>query len=163
MDSNLLITVLSITVTIISVFIAVYQIYLTRKPFKVITRGRQYSLEGLWKGKYTQDNKTGGNKLEGEMRLSLSPGRKKVIGIVTITSYYYKKDYEFIVDGGFKADRFLFLNYWNKNDSVTQFGNIILELTSNAEILKGRFIGYGPESEKIVTAQIVFNKTIKNK
>lgn len=53
--------------------------------------------------------------------------------------------------GVYKHGRFLALDYKQiSNRSAIHFGSILLEIPSNGRRLEGRFLGYGPHSDRLV-------------
>ena len=62
------------------------------------------------------------------------------------------------VTGSFYDDRFLRLDYKNKDPAIIQYGLAILELLPTANKLEGKFLGYGPIAKRLVAGGITLEK-----
>jgi len=71
----------------------------------------------------------------------------------------YDQVHALLVEGALNHNRFLFLTYENSDDTVLQFGNIILEFTNpigeRSSAMAGKFIGFGPNSKQLVSGEVV--------
>ena len=90
--------------------------------------------------------------------MELNVGRKKVIGSGTINGGNNMGMMSVILEGGYRNDRFLKMDYHNKDTDIIQFGTFILELSEDKLTLKGNFLGYGPYSKKIVDGTVELTK-----
>ncbi|MGB4847027.1 MAG: hypothetical protein WBP41_03865 [Saprospiraceae bacterium] len=151
-----LITLSSVTVTVISVLIALYQIANYSADYVNIGSKRKKALKGNWFGKFKQHNLINGSELSGDMKLTLNSKRKLITGDIDLFQQYFNKHDFLIVKGGMRNERYLILQYRNLNDNIIQFGFMFLEFSSNCKRLSGKIVGYGPESEKIVSADVQF-------
>lgn len=159
MDTSTLITVISTVITIISILIATYQVYQNSKDYINFSSKRRKAIEGKWAGTYSQNNKISDTHVEGEFAVDLKIRGKRVIGIIDVkTPSLSVEDRILIVEGGFRDERFLSLSYKNKQGEIMQFGYMMFELSPNGKNLKGKFLGFGPESEQVISGDTILKK-----
>ncbi len=165
MDLVTIITCVSVAITLLSIGVAVFQILDSKKEFISLSRGRQSAINGKWTGTFRQDNLVNEKELVGTMMINLKTKGKLVKGFGEYGGKYgdqfsYREN--ILLKGGFKHDRFLVLDYYNKNDQKTHFGHYILELSSEGDQLKGKLIAYGNKSEAVIAADILLRKESVN-
>jgi|SRR5262245_3883744 len=120
---------------------------------ETITSSRRKAIEGNWKITCIQEIKGEGVPDGFTGTLSFEAGQKIVKG--KIAYEHYKRGPAVLnLKGGFYNDRFLKLEYENEIYRVIQFGVIILELSANGSTLRGRLLGFGADSEMLVTGKI---------
>jgi hypothetical protein len=120
---------------------------------QTITSSCRKAIEGNWKLTCIHEIKGEGIPDGFTGVLSFEAGQKIVKGKIAYENY--KRGPTVLkLKGGFYNDRFLKLEYENEVYRIIQFGVIILELSANGSTLRGRLLGYGPESEMLVTAKI---------
>jgi hypothetical protein len=120
------------------------------RHYVLVTESRRRQLEGRWSGKALQAE-TGSYEFD----IILQAGRKKISGSGTLKG---PRRMYILFEGGYRNDRFLELMYRNEKDEVIQFGTLIFELHPESSKLKGRFVGYGPLSEKLVSGEVEMEK-----
>lgn len=65
---------------------------------------------------------------------------------------------QFRLRGGFLHDRFLRLEYENRDNAAIQFGSVVAELSADGKTISGGYIGFGAQSQRIVTGTIALTK-----
>lgn len=159
MDNNLLLGILGIIGTVLAPIVTLFiKQYLDQRPLKNLSSQRRKSIEGNWKGTVTHKNPMQGWPKSVPIELKFSVKRKKVIGAGSYHSFVDSKERKWKLEGGFRTDQYLLLNYQNSDLSVIHFGSIILRLSSNGKIMSGNLIGYGPENEAVISALIDLEK-----
>jgi hypothetical protein len=135
-------------------------LYLERRSenraFINISGDRKLILQGKWVGTYIGIQESTFNNLERKVEANLIINKKKVTGNAIIINSDGIEPLDIKLEGGFRNDRFLMINY--SNPDRLQFGTMILELKSSNDKLIGNFMGYGHNSEKIVHGNINFKK-----
>jgi len=162
MDVNLAITIISIIITLISILIAFYQIQQSVKGFVKSTNSRKSALMGEWKGKYNQNNMREDKEVGGDLVFIFDSVKRKIKGYILYDGDEVKNiphNQRLDFQGGFRDSRYISLEYQTNNKSKIQYGNFILELSPTGNRIEGKFVGYGDESEDIVTGDV---KLIKN-
>ena len=156
MDYNLLINIFSLIITSISIGVAFYQIQESYKDFIFSTKLRNEALKGEWVGSYNQTN-----LIEGEMTFIFKKVKRIKKGEILYKphnlaniNYYQKLSFT----GGFKDNRYISLTYISSDNSKIQFGNFILELSSTGKELKGKFVGFGDESNAVISGDVLLKK-----
>ncbi len=89
--------------------------------------------------------------------MEIEANQKKVFG--EGRSYQNNAVHKFSFTGAFKNERFLKLEYQNKDSNVVNFGTIILELSSTGKSLNGRYVGHGHINERILDGEILVDKS----
>jgi hypothetical protein len=117
---------------------------------------------GRWKGEAVQEFKDGTKipaTLEGELDKD-KDDNDRVKGKLRYSFEFCNEKITaaFKVSGEFLYDSFLRLDYINVDDFVMQFGAVVLELDSIGSNLKGKFVGYGAISNKIINADVYLKK-----
>lgn len=127
-----------------------------RRFLEVMPDNRQKALAGTWAGVAHQEVGPDGNPLGSSITLELTTTRKTVAG----TGRLCDQDYEarFTISGGFLHQRFLKLKYKNTDDAALHFGNITVEMSGDGRSLRGRYLGYGRVSERLVYGTVELNK-----
>lgn len=64
----------------------------------------------------------------------------------------------FALTGSCAFEKFIQYNHYSQQPSVIQFGAMLLELDSLGIELKGKFVGYGAYSQKIINGDIQLRK-----
>jgi hypothetical protein len=128
------------------------------EPAKFPNSGSRISaLNGRWKGNNIQAFNGEVSKIPLSMLLNIK--QSKVSGEIEILLPDIKdSDRKFNASGNFYADRYLQLQYLNKNGKLYSFGDYLLELSANGSELSGKFIGFGAESNKIIAGEIFYKK-----
>jgi hypothetical protein len=124
-----------------------------QRHLEVISPSRRDGLIGKWEGVVHQDGEPGQKPLDFPLNVTIEKvGRKVVKGtshFSLIVENEAPRGADLSLYGGFIPDRFLTLNYMNK-EKAQQFGYLILELSPDGNQLEGRFVGYGPRAKKLV-------------
>ena len=152
----LIIAVATLLAPILGVFISKW---LQEKDFKTISRTRQIALIGVWEGLLKQEVGPEG-PCEHKLRLTIKVSSKKIFGEISFEKTAKKEVsvIKMVFSGGFLYDRFLQFNYKNTKSTIVQFGSAILELSPKGDKLKGRVVGYGATTEKIVYGGVELTK-----
>lgn len=114
------------------------------------------AVAGKWKGQLRQTLNSNTLLIEFQFDLKVSSlGAIEGEGSIA----HDKELYLFTVHGDYKSNRFIKLDYANKNKSIQQFGTFILEVSDNCKELDGQLAGYGPISGKVISANIHMTKS----
>ena len=157
MDSTIIAGILGATSTIVAIILTpIAQQYFESKIFFPISKDRRKCLEGDWQGIVRQAvSVTEFNPINCMLNFKIK-GRKVIgTGIITI-----KPDemYRVSLNGSFRNDRFLKMDYQNDDSNVLQFGSFIFHLSDDSKELDGRFVGYGFKSKSIIHGTCLFRK-----
>jgi len=125
-----------------------------KRLFYPISRDRRKALTGKWEGIVVQQTNTE-NKLSFKVQLDIEIKGRKLIGNGTLIN---DTIYNVELEGSFRNDRFLKMDYRNKEPQVIQFGSFIFHLSDDARGLKGLFVGYGHLSKSILHGHCEFHK-----
>jgi len=115
---------------------------------------------GRWKGLVKQELHD--QLVTLPMTINLVPNGDKITGraILDISSVQTVnvevKKFEIELKGKFLQEDIVQLEYNNPNDSISQFGSMILKINENK--LTGKFLGYGPESRDIIYGRLEFSR-----
>lgn len=128
------------------------------QPFDYVSRKRRRAISGRWEGESQQNSGPSGGPetLPLTMKMEVFWFR-----IIRGTGEYRLPDgtvSEFKCRGGFLYDRFLRVHYDSVEDSIVQFGSVVMELSSDAKSLTGNFVGFGVDSQKIVHGLLKLQK-----
>lgn len=119
------------------------------------------AINGNWSGSVQQDEGPDGVPMECRLEANMSVNRGAICGEMYFHMPYQGKTItqSFTVTGKFIFDRYLQLNYVSKDEGAVQFGSIVGELSATGKSARGRFVGYGAWSEKIITGSAELEKT----
>ena len=127
----------------------------------------QKALTGTWVGIEIQEEGIGDSPVEFDAELTLRAGKKLITGEYKAAcrdDRYKDMIAEFYVSGGFprrhRHDRCIKLDYENTDDSVQQFGTILLlwTWTPTGWELKGRIVGFSALYQSIAPATVELKK-----
>ena len=145
--------------TILAPLIVIYiQKKRAEKNLIELPESRKDALAGKWIGKMNQRKWLDKENIEFDVEFILKLHEKVVFGIGK-----YKVngvDVSLKGKGGFQNSRFLVFEYRNSDPYMLHFGSTILELSTNGQTLSGEFVGFGKETEDIVSGTLVFNKEV---
>lgn len=117
----------------------------------LFARSEAKDVEGTWTGTFTQGQESEATTTEITLNLS-SQWWRRVTGTIDYgTSTIH-------CSGGFFQHRILMLHYWTSERAVLQHGTITARFSSDAKCLDGLFVGYGPETEKLVNGSITVTR-----
>ncbi|MCP9902477.1 hypothetical protein KBZ12_17915 [Cyanobium sp. Cruz CV13-4-11] len=185
-DPQIWIAVLGIIGTFIASPLAV-QMY-NQFQLPAISDQRRQTLEGRWEGTGTQIlSKDDKKKLETESQLkkfpahlSLSVNGRTINGTLDITSLEYAnkpkskpvnandspdpiviehKEISYNLSGNMVANNYLRLDYVSSDPAVIEFGTLLLRLPSTGGKLEGKYISFGPLTERLVSGEYVFSQS----
>lgn len=153
----IIIAIITSITTIIAPLLTLYFTNLSAEKDLVSISKREEVIDNIWQGYSTQ---LYNNKIDTvSLMMDLDIDGKKIKGTIKIEHELLKEDEKYCeAEGGFYDYDILILNYRNKNQNIIQFGTYYLKLSSDANQLKGKFIGYGQKSEKIITGDICYNR-----
>jgi hypothetical protein len=123
---------------------------------------RRRALHGRWRGSFVQ-NMPGGRG-EASLVLDIKAGLRIITGDVAydgsaeIGGTVHQMQGAFTVRGGFIHDRFLKLDYRQKDRDVVQFGSVVLDLHPDGRTLTGKGVGFGSKTRMIVAVEISLEK-----
>ena len=113
-------------------------------------------LKGSWKGTILQymDGKA---HMTYDAHISIDKiGRKTISGIGTVI--YQGEKLTLVLKGSFRNDRFLKVDYQNKNTGYVQFGCFVFHLGDDSKSLDGKLVGYGHVNRAIIHGDCNFIK-----
>lgn len=93
------------------------------------------------------------------IEFDFKPSGKTVVGDAVIL--YDGKTIPLSVEGHFPVERFLTLNYRNKNDIKLHFGSIAAGFNANADKIVGRYVGYGHINDSLIDGVIELSKQVR--
>jgi hypothetical protein len=155
MDITLIVGIIGGICTIAAAIITpLVQTYFETRIFFPISNDRRKILQGIWKGTVNQ-NLSDGTFKTFTVDLDLNIKGKKIqgTGIINAEELFYVS-----LDGSFRNDRFLKMDYQNKNLKILQFGSFVFHLSDDSRELVGKFVGYGHLSKAIIYGSCQFNK-----
>ena len=89
-----------------------------------------------------------GSLVEGTMKLFIHPSLVETLELPV-------DQFRFTIYGGFNYERFVSINYSSRDPGFMQFGTFILELHSVPNTMKGKFIGFGPLTDRIIAGDVL--------
>jgi hypothetical protein len=147
MDSTLLTGIIGGICTISAAVISPLALkYSETKDWVSIPRDRRNALQGKWSGdvvQYLADATI--RKFTVEITLVIKGKRINGIGIIIADKLYHVT-----LDGSFRNDKFLKMDYQNKDPNIVQFGSFVFHLDDEPKDLVGRFVGYGHIAKAII-------------
>ena len=184
-DPQIWIAVLGIIGTFIASPLAV-QMY-NQFQLPAISDQRRQTLEGRWEGTGTQIlTKDDRMRLETENQikkfpahLSLSVNGRTINGTLDITNLEYPKkpkskpvnandssdpivmvhkEISYNLSGNMVANNFLRLDYVSRDPAVIEFGTLLLRLLPTGGKLEGKYVSFGPLTERLVSGEYVFSQ-----
>src|ERR1700744_2878350 len=114
--------------------------YLEKADLSFSRTKKRYALNGVWRGNAIQNEDpliAGPYSIE----LDLNSSAGKIMGKARVDDP--NESIILTVNGKFKEEGLLKLDYENKDKTVLQFGTFILKLSPGGKKLTGRFIGFG--------------------
>jgi hypothetical protein len=155
MDVDLSTILLVIATIIAPVFALLINYYLQQQKYPFISKNRKDAISKKWVGEYqvTCDRDSSStNTIAVKIEVSFSSKGRKLIGK---GCYLFKNNTtEILLEGHLKDNHVLIFEYKNPDQSKFHFGNIILYLNSNADMLTGCFIGNGRLSDGPIAGHI---------
>lgn len=185
-DPQIWIAVLGIIGTFIASPLAV-QIY-NQFQLPAISDKRRQTLEGKWEGTGRQllsdeDKKrleTNNPIKEFPAHLSLSVNGRTINGTLDITNLKYDnkskgksfnandlpdpivtehKEVSYSLSGNMVASNYLRLDYVSRDPAVIEFGTLLLRLPSTGGKLEGKYVSFGPITERLVNGEYTFSQS----
>ena len=151
MDSEILNSIIGAVGIIIGTIGAVIvKTFVENRFLSKVSKNRKGNLQNRWKGQVTQADS---DNFEFEMTLQVR--RRKISGTGIIRGV---PDKLVVLEGGYRNDRFLKMDYHNQNKGIIQFGSFIFELSANNSELNGEFLGFGPNTQKIISGKVSLTK-----
>lgn len=122
----------------------------------------QRRMTGRWEGLAHQDPGPGGKQIHDEairVSLNLTAGKRVIKGSLRIETRIegVERVSDYDVRGGFFRDWFVLMNYIPQDDS-TQFGSILLRVNEQADVLEGKYVGYGKFTQSVVSGSTKVEK-----
>jgi hypothetical protein len=157
MEATILVGIIGAICTLVSPVIAlIIKEQMNKRPLIKLSVNRQKALEGTWRANICQELRAKNAPEKFSASLQIEINRKTVSGRFAYDSK--RGPNTLLMKGGFHNDRFLKMEYYNESPHIVQFGLFILELSSDALLLQGRFLGFGAESEIFVAGTITAKK-----
>ena len=130
---------------------AIYDGIQNVKNLLPIKNARKKAINKKWKGEFSQVQPDSTIKTF-TISFTLEVNSK----VVTGTGEYLEMNeaIQIEVTGGFYRDDYLQLSYKNKDKGIFQHGLLILHWPNNPTTLKGKFVGIGRETNKIISGDI---------
>lgn len=156
MDTTLIAAIIGGTCTICAVILTPFtQRHFETKGFFPINQDRRKILEGTWRGIVQQfiDNLTT-KSYHVDLLFEIKGKKVQGTGIINAGDALY----HVVLDGSFRNDRFLKMDYQNKDLNIVQFGCFIFHLSEDSKSLTGRFVGYGQRTKEIIHGSCEFQK-----
>lgn len=117
------------------------------------------TVNGTWKGTIHQDHYMGGGQIEYPVELKLKVSDKgKFEGSVSIV--LPPGDSYFRLTGGFLYEHFIQFSYHSTDPGTIQFGASVLELNPVGDQMRGKWIGFGAQSQAIVNGEVWVAKSL---
>ena len=155
MDSTVLAGLIGGVCTITAVIITpIFQRYFETRVFYPISADRCKILEGVWKGTVNQElNGAIFRNFDVDLDLAVTGRKITGSGVINAGQLYYVS-----LDGSFRNDRFLKMDYHNRDLNILQFGSFIFHLSDDSAELTGKFVGYGHISKTVFYGSCRFTK-----
>lgn len=119
-------------------------------------KGRQKAISGTWHGTIAQE--IDGNLANINLSITFTAGKKIVEGIAEFISPMTGLPVKLNFTGGFHNDYFIKFDYTNPDETVIQFGSCIVRLSDDGKTLKGKYVGYGANTNQIVNGIVDLKK-----
>lgn len=120
---------------------------------------RQQSIEGSWSGNNIQRTPTGpGRTIELSPNFRLNGNLIEGSSLVRWQSNGRENTIEVVLDGGYINSNHLEINYRAKDSKIVNYGTMFLRLNSSGNLLQGEMIGFGHESESIISGAVHLEK-----
>ena len=122
---------------------------------------RAHLFAGTWMGTYHQAEGPEGVPVDGSVQLVFEKPDRILTGIGTLA---FKRSDGTVFNlnikfhGGFLHNRFLKLEYENVDTGAVQFGTFVAELSPDGRRISGKYVGYGAQSERIVTGTATISR-----
>lgn len=160
METAVLVGITGAICTLVSPVIAlVIKEQLDKRPLMKLSPNRRKALEGTWSATVSQELRATNTPEIWSARIQVNVSRKTVSGRFTF-DHPKRGTTTLLMKGGFYNERFLKMEYYNESPHIVQFGIFILELSSDALSLRGRFLGFGADSEMLVAGIITADKIV---
>lgn len=160
MDPTVTVAILGAVGTVTSPIVAEFVKHrLAQRKMPTIASNRLEALQGKWEGTIHQEDSPKG-PLDGTLTIVFSVARKEVMGKAeqTIAWGSERLQQSFGLSGAFYHSRFLNLTYSSTLASAVHFGTFLLEFSDAGDELTGRFLSYGPKSERIVCGTVILRR-----
>lgn len=128
-----------------------------QKKYPTPEKERLHHVTGMWKGGFSQQ--VDENVAEITDAVAVITNKGKIIeGTLEFMSRFANEKVKFRLFRGIFDGRVLKIEYENEQKTTFQKGSIIGKLSARGDELKGKFIGYSPEFEKIIDGEVKFTK-----
>lgn len=155
MDSTIIASIIGGATTLAAVIITpIVKNLIEDKKFYPISKDRRSTLTGKWEGLVRQNLKENDER-SFNVQLNIKVKGRRIIGTGVISS---DNMHHVELEGSFRNDRFLKMDYRNNELGVVQFGSFVFQLSGDSRQLQGLFVGYGHLSESIIHGDCLFNK-----
>lgn len=118
--------------------------------------GRRAALTGKWVGETTQDIGDEPHRRPGVLTVTLKSGRRRIDGSGQHSTSVAATG--MVLQGGMIHDKIVSLTYRSEDDGRIQTGTLVCLLGADGKTLRGRYVGYGPYSDNIVSGTVDLKK-----
>lgn len=159
MDSKIMAAIIAATATLLSpllvLFVQEKRQYL---PISGMKKSRLLAWIGDWNGNFIQDRGPNNDTINVKLELiSFVVKNRKISGIA---KYNWENcPVTLSLEGKFIANDTVELKYEDSDDRIVRHGTIMLKMSSDAKEIQGAFLGFGAESETIVTGSIKLKRS----
>jgi hypothetical protein len=153
MDNTIIVGLLGAASTLAAPLVTlICERYIEDLKYQKPNSSRRLALLGDWEGETSQESENSNSRRRVRLRVRFTKSNRKVKGDSTVQWQIQQelKSLEIDFTGGFIYEDFIKLDYKSIDPSVKNFGTILLQLSANGKMLKGRMLGFGSEAERIV-------------
>jgi len=119
--------------------------------------GSRRALLGKWRGELIQEYE--GKPVAVVIDLEFTAANKKIEGVAEVDDFRAGRPRDKLkLEGGFRVDRYIKLDYENRDPAVFQFGTFVAKLQPDGKTLKGHFVGYGYVTDRILHGEATLLK-----
>jgi len=156
MDTALLTGIIGAIATLVSpIIVLLLKNYFANRPFQKL-KGR--NILGKWTGKILQEFEN--TEISYNVIFHLQNKGRQLCGEVLVEASKEAKDevHHLVIKGGLFENRFVKIEYKNKDKNVLQFGIMLMELMPTGNHLIGRFTGFGHITRRVIYGSIELKK-----
>lgn len=154
MDSIIIVAIITGVFGLVTPIVVVLTRYFVKqRRLSKHSQERQNAAHGSWGGQMIQRRWRDRTDIEFEIVAQIS-SRQSVVQATFICRVDDDDVMYLSATGNLRSDQYLVLQYQNSEPAVLQFGYGILRLSSDTRELSGEFVGYGVNSEDVVSGTV---------
>ena len=166
-NSNILIIVLENPIFFIPLLFisglmgALFNFMLNFMKYSSIPMARKKLLEGHWSGNGIQDNGPGDiENIPITADVNFIIKTRKIVGHIIYNINYNNQKYSFHLEfeGRLFNNTYMLVNYKNRKNGIIQFGTGIFDLDPVGDKIEGKFCGFAPMTNGIVSGRYTLTK-----